>query len=166
MSHAECCDVAHEKHLLIDGGNILHAWPELRALLKRDRDAARARLSLRVSAIHDSGQARVTLVFDERGDELVIERPGGEESFTHMYTPSGLTADDVIERLVGKASDPSAYVVATDDRAEQQTVEALGAAVLSSADLAAWAERAEDRQRAQVTGRRRENEREWRRPRS
>ncbi len=156
----------HEKHLLIDGGNILHAWPELRALIKRDRDAARARLSLKVSAIHDGGQARVTLVFDGRGDELVIERPSGETSLTHLYTPSGLTADDVIERLIGKAGDPSIYIVATDDRAERQTVEALGAATMSSSDLAAWVERAEARQRAQVSGRSRENEREWRRPKS
>ena len=34
--------MASAKHLLVDGPNILHAWPELRALLRRDRDAARS----------------------------------------------------------------------------------------------------------------------------
>jgi predicted RNA-binding protein with PIN domain len=158
--------VAFAKHLLIDGANILHAWPELRALLKRGRDAARASLSRRVSAIHDLEEIRVTIVFDGRGEELVIERPSNQRTFTHLYTPSGTTADDVIEQLVGTASDSSTFVIATDDRAERQTVEALGAAVLSSADLAAWIMRVEERQRAQVSGLRRENEREWRRPKS
>ena len=158
--------MAPDKHLLIDGSNILHAWPELRALLKRDRDAARASLSQRVSVLHDSGQLRVTIVFDGRGNDLVIERPSGHPTFTHVYTPTGATADDVIEQLVGNAENASACIVATDDRAERQTVEALGAAGLSSADLAAWIVRAEERQRAQVSGLKRENEREWRRPKS
>ena len=158
--------MAFEKHLLIDGSNILHAWPELRALLKRDRDAARASLSQRVSAIHDVEQTRVTIIFDGRGSELVVERPSGHPTFTHLYTPSGMTADDVIEQLVGNADDASRCLVATDDRAERQTVEALGAAGISSADLASWVVRIEERQRAQVSGLKRENDQEWRRPKS
>ncbi len=158
--------MAFEKHLLIDGSNILHAWPELKALLKRDRDAARATLSQRASILHDIEQLRVTIVFDGRGAELVIERPSGHATFTHLYTPTGTTADDVIEQLVGNAADASLCLVATDDRAERQTVEALGAAGISSDDLAARIARAEERQRAQLSGLRRENEREWRRPKS
>lgn len=159
-------NVALDKHLLIDGSNILHAWPELRVLLKRDRDAARASLSQRVRVLHDTEHLRVTIVFDGRGSELVIERPSDHPTFTHLYTPTGTTADDVIEQLVGNAENASACIVATDDRAERQTVEALGAAGLSSADLAAWVGRAEERQRTQVSGLTRENEREWRRPKS
>jgi hypothetical protein len=158
--------VAFEKHLLVDGANILHAWPELRALLKRDRDAARSRLSQALTSIHDAEQTRVTLVFDGRGGELVIERPSGHATFTHLYTPSGTTADDVIEQLVGNSASAAACVVATDDRAERQTVESLGAACVSSADLAAWVARVEQRQRAQLAGLKRENERDWRRSKS
>jgi predicted RNA-binding protein with PIN domain len=158
--------VAFNKHLLIDGANILHAWPELRGLLQRDRDAARASLSQRVSVLHDLEQVRVTIVFDGRGDELVIKRPSSQPTFSHLYTPTGTTADDVIEHLIGKAADGSLYIVATDDRAERQTIEALGATGLSSTDLAAWIARADERQRAQVAGLRRGNERDWRRPKS
>jgi predicted RNA-binding protein with PIN domain len=158
--------VGSDKHLLIDGSNILHAWPEMRALLKRDRDAARASPSQRVRVLHDAEQLRVTIVFDGRGSDLVIERPSDHPTFTHLYTPTGTTADDVIEQLVGNAENASTCVVATDDRAERQTVEALGAAGISSTDLAAWIVRAEERQRAQVSGLKRENEREWRRPKS
>jgi uncharacterized protein len=158
--------VAFEKHLLVDGANILHAWPELRALLKRDRDAARSRLSQALTSIHDVELTRVTLVFDGRGSELVIERPSGHATFTHLYTPTGTTADDVIEQLVGKSTSAAACVVATDDRAERRTVESLGAVSVSSDELAAWVARVEQRQRAQLAGLKRENERDWRRSQS
>jgi predicted RNA-binding protein with PIN domain len=82
----------------------------------------------------------------------------------HLYTPSGTTADDVIEQLVGKASDPAKCCVATDDRAERQTIEALGAVGISAEDLAAWVERASQRQRMRLAGMKRDNEQAWRKP--
>lgn len=158
--------VAFEQHLLVDGSNIMHAWPELRVLLKRDREAARTGLSLAVRAIHDVEQWRVTIVFDGRGHDLVVEHPHGQATFSHVFTPAGTTADDVIEQLAGTSASPAGIVVATDDRAERQTVEASGAQALSAADLAARVARAKERQAAQLSGLRRENEREWRRPSS
>ncbi len=157
-------EVGSEKHLLVDGSNILHAWPELRALMKRDRDAARSRLSQALSAIHDEERVRVTLVFDGRGDDVIVEYPGASKKFVHIYTPAGTTADDVIEQLVGKAGDPANCHVATDDRAERQTIEATGAVGISAVDLAAWVERARQRQCRRVTGMKCENDRAWRRP--
>ena len=154
--------VGYEKHLLVDGSNIMHAWPELRALLKRDRDAARTRLSQMLSVIHDLEQVRLTLVFDGRGAELVVECPNGLKTFSHVFTPTGVTADDAIEQLVGQASDPAACVVATDDRAERQTIEALGAAGISADDLAAWVKRAGQRQQNQLSNRLQANEKTWR----
>jgi len=153
-----------DKHLLIDGSNVLHAWPELRALLKRDRAAARSRLTERAGALHDAEHLRVSLVFDGRGPEVVVERPTGSASFAVVYSPSGLTADDVIEQMVGQARAPDRCLVATDDRAERQTIEAMGAAGLSAADLAAWMDRAEQRQQSRLAERRRANEKDWRRP--
>ena len=152
------------RHLLVDGSNVLHAWPELRVLLKRDRGAARARLSQALGVLHDAEQVRVSLVFDGRGPELVAEQPLGPATFVHLYTPSGQTADDVIEQLVGQARDPGRCIVATDDRAERQTIEALGAAGMSAADLLAWIERAGGRQQTRLAARRKANEKEWRRP--
>jgi hypothetical protein len=158
--------VGFDKHVLIDGANVLHAWPELRALLKRDRDAARARLSQAVRAIHDVEEARVTLVFDGRGDEIAVERPSSHDTFTHLYTPAGMTADDLIEQLVGRAAEPRSCFVVTDDRAERQTIEALGAAALSTDDLAQWVARVEQRQGVRLAERRRDNDQKWRRPSS
>jgi predicted RNA-binding protein with PIN domain len=156
--------VGFEKHLLVDGSNILHAWPELKAIAKRDRDAARLRLSQALSVVHDEEQIRLTLIFDGRGETLTVECPGTLKTFVHLYTPSGTTADDVIEQLVGQASDPAKSCVATDDRAERQTIEALGAVGISAEDLAAWVERASQRQQTRLASLKRENERGWRKP--
>lgn len=154
--------VAFEKHLLVDGANLVHAWPELRALMKSDREVARSQLTQRLVAIHDAEQTRVTLVFDGRGDELVVERPLGHLTFSVLYTPSSLTADDVIEQLIGRAVDPALCLVATGDQAERQTVEASGAVCVSPMDLASWVERAEARLTATVAGVNRTNARKWR----
>lgn len=153
--------VPYEKHLLIDGSNIMHASPELRSLLRTDRDLARARLSQLVSVIHDAEEVRLTIVFDGRGDELSFECPTRSKTFAHVYTPAGTTADDFIEQVVGKSAAPGACLVATDDRAERQTVEAAGAGSLSATDLFAWVERAGRRQDSQLDTRRRNNDKDW-----
>jgi predicted RNA-binding protein with PIN domain len=154
--------VEYKKHLLVDGSNVLHSWPHLRALLRHNRDSARARLSQAVAVLHDAEGLRVSLVFDGRGSELVAEHPSGQATFVHLYTPAGVTADDVIEQLVAKARRPESCLVVTDDRAERQTVEALGAASLSAADLAAWVGQAGERVGTRLASRRRANDKLWR----
>ena len=156
--------VAFEKHLLVDGANLLHAWPDLRALINRDRGAARSQLVQRLGVIHDAEQTRVTVVFDGRGEELVVERPSGHVTFSVLYTPSALTADDVIEQLVGRAADASLCHVATGDQAERQTIEAAGAVWVPPADLAAWVERAESRLAFNVRVLNRDNAKKWKSP--
>jgi predicted RNA-binding protein with PIN domain len=151
------------KHLLVDGSNLVQAWPDLRALGKRDTDTARRRLSEMLRVIHDFDGVQITLVFDGRGDQPVIEQPSGQPTFVHIFTPSHLTADDVIEHFVGQISEPATCWIATDDRAERRTVEALGAVSISTSELAAWVARSEARQSAKVSGLNRASEKEWRR---
>jgi predicted RNA-binding protein with PIN domain len=154
--------MAFEKHLFVDGANVIHAWPDLRTLLSADRDAARTQLAQRLGVLHDVESVRMTIVHDGRGEELVVERPSGQETFSVLYTPSALTADTVIERLVAKSADPAACSVVSADRALRQTIEAAGAAWISPADLAAWMERAEQRQRQQLARLRASTDRKWR----
>ncbi|RRJ95425.1 RNA-binding protein [Opitutaceae bacterium TAV4] len=151
-------------HLIIDGSNILHAWPELRALLKRDRDAARARLIDRLAPIHDLEAIRLTLVFDGRGPELVVEHPVGPASFSIIYTPAGTTADDVIEQLVARSATPATCLVATDDQAERSTIEAAGAAWCSARELEARSATASQRQTANTARLNRQTAKTWRTP--
>lgn len=155
------CSVSHQRHLIVDGANILHAWPEFSGLLKRDRDSARAQLVQQLAAIHDAEEVRVTIVFDGRGEELTIERPSHQLTFSVVYTPSALTGDDVIEQMVANAADRSACVVATDDHAERETVMASGASAIRASDLAAWVKRAESRQRAALDTLSSVNSKQW-----
>ncbi len=152
------------RHLLVDGSNILHAWPELRSLAKRDRAAARAQLGQRLAPIHDGEEVRVTMVFDGRGAELAIERPSGLATFSIVHTPASLTADDVIEQMVAAAAEPASCCVATDDVAERSMVSAAGGQAITSEDLATWAKQAAARQRAAVEKLRAANREEWRKP--
>lgn len=154
--------VSIQRHLLVDGANILHAWPEFRSLLKKDRDAARAQLVQRLATIHDQEAIRVTIVFDGRGSELAIERPAGQSTFSVLHTPAGQTADDVIEQIVANSTEPTSCIVATDDRAEIETVTAAGATVLRAEDLATWLAQTEARQAQKLAALRAANQQEWR----
>ena len=155
---------AYTRHLLIDGSNIVQAWPELRALARRDRNAARSQLSKAVAGLEETEELRVSLVFDGKGTELAVEHPSGRPGFAVLYTPSGTTADDVIEQWVAKSRQAGDCLVATDDRAERQTIEALGAAGLSSADLATWVRQAAGRLGTRLQDRKRANDKDWRKP--
>lgn len=141
---------------------MLHAWPDLRQIASRDRTAARAELLRQLTALHDGGDFRVTLVFDGRGGEMVVERPFEQTTFSVVYTPASLTADDVIEQLVANSAEPATCLVASDDHAERETVTALGASVLRPADLAVMVEQATRRQSTRVQLRKQENNQTWR----
>ena len=153
--------MAVAQHLLVDAANVLHAWPETRPLLLKDREAARALLIQRLGALHDAESIRVTLVIDGRGPELVLTHPSRQTTFAVIHTPRSLTADDVIEQMIGRSADPSTCRVATGDQALRTTIEATGAVWLPTAELLARIERAELRLQSQVRGINRTNAREW-----
>lgn len=150
------------KHLLVDGSNLVHAWPELRRTLRTEGpEIARGRLVEQLRPIHDTERSRVTIVFDGRGAELSIDRPSGENTFSVLYTPSGTTADDVIEQLVAQAKPPALTTVATGDQAERETIEALGAHWVSPDQLDAWVKRSGAAQSSAVRENNQRTARAW-----
>lgn len=149
-------------HLLIDGSNVLQAWPDTRALARRDREAAKALLIRRVSVLHDCVGWRVTVVFDGRGDALAVEAVGGAADFAQVHTPAGATADDIIERLVGRSPEPGACLVVTADQAERVTIEASGAVWCSPGELASRIDAADTQKTRAVACGNRVTERAWR----
>ena len=150
-----------QPHLLVDGANVAHAWPEFATLLRHDRERARAQLVQRLLVLHDVEERRLTVVFDGRGSELAVERPTGQASLSVLTTPSGTTADDVIEHLVAHAADPAACVVATGDRAVRETVEAAGGSCITPEELARWVERAQLRSSRAVQQLQAEVRKQW-----
>ena len=149
------------RHLLVDGANILHRSSELAPLAKRDRCAARSLLANKLVAIHDGGKVRVTLVFDGRGSELVVEHPTGEPSFSVIHTPAGTTADDIIEHMVANSAHPAECCVVTEDNAERETITAAGAVAIDAGSLATWLERVTAGQQRTIANLRAQNTRAW-----
>ena len=155
--------MAAVRHLVIDGPNVIQAWPELRALARRDREAARARLVKVGLKLHDDEGGRVTLVFDGRGAEVQLEYPARVETFLVIRTPDGRTGDDVIERLVARGPVAAeACRAVSADRALRSTVEAAGGETISPEELAAWVERLAERAGRRLTRHQRETEATWR----
>jgi predicted RNA-binding protein with PIN domain len=136
---------ANRQYLLVDGYNIVHAWPETRRLLSRDVDAAAALLVEKLAVLHDPDTCEVTVVFDGRGERAESISGGGALPFV-IYAQTGRTADAVIEQIVARAPDAKLFTIATRDNAITLSVHTRGATVIGPDALADWAER----QRAQV----------------
>ncbi len=154
--------MAIRRYLLVDAWNVVHALPELRALLGRGLDVARDALAERVRAIHDAGDARVALVLDGTGDRVTAERPFGGDGFEYLYAPAALSADGAIERMAARAREDSEVVVATGDRMVRESVRASGGTALSAEELMDWAGACERRLAEAAARRRAENARQWR----
>ena len=137
--------------LLVDGYNIIHAWPELaRWKEAAGFDAARDRL---IASLQDYGgyaSMEVVVVFDAyrsgRMKQTVENRPG----LDIVFTANGETAAHYIERVADelKGKDCELYV-ATSDSLEQTIVLGRGAVRLSPRELA---EDMEEERRRHRTG--------------
>jgi predicted RNA-binding protein with PIN domain len=142
-----CGVVEITKHLLVDGNNIGRAWGSTGKLWRKDANAARTLVTDTVRVWHDVMGWRVSVVFDGRGSAVSLEQPTGEASFVVAYSPTGMTADSLIEQWVAGSRDAGDCVVATADRALKETLHAMGASTIGSKELRAWLDRAEQRVR-------------------
>jgi predicted RNA-binding protein with PIN domain len=113
--------------ILVDGYSVLHAWPKLRRLAGRSLEQQREALVHVLRQYADQSGRRVTVVFDGYAAK---HKPKGREPVRGVevvFSETGKTADDVIERLVAAAERRERILVVTSDNAERQTVEGLGA---------------------------------------
>lgn len=121
--------------LIVDGYNMIGAWPELRALAELDLEAARDRLIDMLAEYQGYTGRKVLLVFDAH------QVPGlgarlRQSRIEVLYTREKETADECIERLVSQLSSGVAKVyVATSDHVEQRVVFGKGALRLSAREL-------------------------------
>ncbi|GGE54243.1 hypothetical protein GCM10011391_36460 [Pullulanibacillus camelliae] len=122
--------------LLVDGYNIIGAWPDLQALKKQDDfAAARDRLIDRMSEYKAYTGMRVIVVFDAHfvpGIETKVKQYQVEV----IYTREKETADERIEKLVSVLKNIKTQIyVATSDYTEQWTVFSQGALRKSAREL-------------------------------
>lgn len=124
-----------KEFLIVDGYNIIYAWPEFEKLKESSLEHARAKL---VSTLADyaplSGQ-KILVVYDAHQVKNAVERTEVVDGVEVIYTQQGETADALIERLVGSLLNEGTVYVATSDWAEQVIVFGRGAYRLTPGEL-------------------------------
>ena len=127
------------RELIVDGYNVIHAWPDLAPLIRSGRgDEARRQLITMLGEYAASSGDNVTVVFDAHG--RARDRGVGEsiDGVTVIFGSSAQTADHVIERHVAIAAgrgDARFVTVATSDRLQRDMVMAMGGSVIGAAAL-------------------------------
>ena len=130
-------------YLLVDGYNIIFAWPELHALAEKDVKAARDRLQDILSNYAGYVKEKVILVFDAYKVAGGTERVETYHNIAVIYTKEAETADQYIEKAANRLIPDYRVAVATSDAVEQVIIFGAGARRVSASDLLEEVERTE-----------------------
>ncbi|QMV44973.1 NYN domain-containing protein [Cohnella cholangitidis] len=125
-----------EDVLLVDGYNMIGAWPELEILKNEKLEDARDRLLDLLSDYQSYAGLIVIVVFDA----FRVQGAGAEyrhrKKLRVVYTRERETADECIERLVGEWTSVKRNIyVATSDQVEQHVAFGRGALRVSAREL-------------------------------
>ena len=125
------------ERVIVDGYNVIHAWPQLKRLLgDASLEAARDKLIDRLSVFAMVGGADVTVVFDAHHSAVRTNSEDVVEGVRVVFTRKGHSADHVIERIAYDASQSGDMItVATSDRFQRDLVRGMGGAVISADEL-------------------------------
>ncbi|SDB05727.1 small GTP-binding protein domain-containing protein [Pseudobutyrivibrio sp. YE44] len=130
-----------EKYLLVDGYNLIYAWPELKEVLEVNLDGARGKLLDILSNYKAMTDYNVIAVFDayrvkghpvEASDYLNIHQ---------VFTAEAQTADAYIERFTHEHGKKYDITVVTSDGLEQVIIRGAGARLISSREFIEEVER-------------------------
>src|SRR6185436_17927058 len=80
----------------------------------------------------DQSGRKVTVVFDGYAAKHKPELAHAARTVEILFSESGKTADDTIERIVGLAGNQNQILVVTSDNVERQVVEGFGAETMSA----------------------------------
>ena len=112
--------------ILIDGYSLLHAWPELAPGKARHTAAARDELIHQITRYQDVIGTPITIVFDGANKDIRLSTVESSREVEILYSRTGQTADDIIERLAHRFAAYGEILAVTDDYAERDTVIAMG----------------------------------------
>ena len=112
--------------ILIDGYSLLHAWPELAPGKARHTAAARDELIHQITRYQDVIGTPITIVFDGANKDIRLSSVESSRDVEILYSRTGQTADDIIERLAHRFAAYGEILAVTDDYAERDTVIAMG----------------------------------------
>lgn len=119
-------------YLLVDGYNVIHAWPELKRLSEVNFDAAREKLQEILEDHQGYTGERVYLVFDAYQVERNLGSKHTQGGFSIVFTRENETADQYIEKKAMQLARKAQVKVVTSDSAEQMSALASGALVYSA----------------------------------
>ncbi len=121
-----------KEYLLVDGYNMIFAWPELKSLASRDIKAARDRLMDILSNYAGFEKENVILVYDAYKVNGGQERIMRYHNIDVVFTREAETADLYIEKAAHELSKKYTVTVATSDNVEQVIIFGAGAYRLSA----------------------------------
>jgi small GTP-binding protein len=124
-----------EEYLLVDGYNIIFAWPELKEMAQDNMDSARTRLLDLLGKYRGMRKCRVIAVFDayrvQRRNEDVFDY----DDVHVVFTKEAQTADEYIEKFAHDNRKRYDITVATSDNLQQVIILGAGCSVMSAGDL-------------------------------
>lgn len=112
--------------ILVDGYSLLHQWPELAPGQPRHSARARDALIEMLTQYQDASGTPVTVFFDGSGKTPAPSKETDKKAVEVIYSHSGQTADDLIERAAHRFQPYGEVMVVTNDRAERETVSGFG----------------------------------------
>jgi predicted RNA-binding protein with PIN domain len=149
--------------ILVDGYSLLHGWPELAPGKPRYSEAARDQLIFQLTQYRDLTGIPITIFFDGNRPLANLKQFPSTPELEILYSRAGQTADDMIERTAHRLRPYGEVLVVTDDFAERDTVQALGALVSSCANFIATLQDALGEMQADLKRRNREVAKHFRR---
>lgn len=137
--------VLKDEYLLVDGYNIIHAWPELEKLIGDAMDSARMKLLDVMSNYQGIRKCKVIVVFDAYRVPGHCEELIDYNNIHVVFTKEAQTADQYIEKFAHDNNKKYNIVVATSDGLQQIIVRGAGCLLMSARDLKYEVEEASER---------------------
>lgn len=124
-----------DEYLLVDGYNIIFAWPELKELADVNMDGAKTKLLELLSNYQSIRKCRVMVVFDAYRVKGHVEEVIEYDNILVVYTREAQTADQFIEKFARDNQKKYNITVATSDGLQQIIIRGAGCSLLSAREL-------------------------------
>jgi predicted RNA-binding protein with PIN domain len=150
--------------ILVDGYSLLHNWPELAPGKARFSAAAREELVRVLTLYQDAVGTPLTIVFDGANSDPRQSAVESTPQLEILYSKTGQTADDIIERVTHRLRPYGEVLAVTDDFAERDTVIALGGMASSCLSFIQTVESTLAEQQDDIKTHNRRERNRWQRP--
>lgn len=131
-----------EEYLLVDGYNMIHAWPDLKEFTDGNMDLARNKLLDQLASYRGIKNIRIIVIFDAYGVQGHLEEVSDYHNIHVVFTKEAQTADQYIEKFAYDHQKKHNIMVATSDALQQVIIRGAGCGLLSARELKEEVDRA------------------------